>query len=215
MGLIKNLVEYLSLKREEKAVVRELAQERLNKKREKQAKLKEFNKMLDKQYPCNHIIRLEHYWTKQVDYFLMDMMPLSAISLLQRNIKSIPCTFKQLTGCDAGQIYSGRFNPESQDEIHMYLHPMDSNKLTIRILGYRNTDIQQRCGKLTELEKQYGQVMSIKQLLRLWKADNGKEKIVDINEDYEMVNKLYNSEDILNKDTVFALITKTQMLSHK
>ena len=81
----------------------------------------------------------------------------------------------------------------------MYLNPLDRSKLTVSINGYRNSEIEQHFAEETELEKQYGKTISIRQLLLLWKKDNGIEETINIDRDYEMVKRLYDSEDILAK----------------
>ena len=196
MGLIKKISEEIALRKEEKAVIRKMAQERLNKKRE-------FDKMLDMRLPCENIIKLRtnNGELEEYDYYLMSTVPLVVLVLMQEGIKNIPCKFKGLTGFFAGVVYSDRFNPKSGDScVNMYLNPLDRSKLTVSIWGYiRNDEIEQHFGELTELEKQYGETISIRQLLLLWKKDNGKEETINFESDYEMVKRLYDSEDILKE----------------
>ena len=197
MGLIKKISESLELRKEKRLIVREMAQERLNKKQE-------FDKMLDMRLPCGNIIKLSdnNGVLEEYNYYLMSTIPLAVLVLMQEGIKNIPCKFKGLTGFFAGVVYSDRFNPKRGDGcVHMYLNPLDRSKLTVSINGYiRNDEIEQHFGELTELEKQYGETISIRQLLLLWKKDNGKEETIDFETDYEMVKRLYDSEDILRED---------------
>ena len=209
MGLIKKISEKHELRKEEKElkqeerlILREMAQERLNKKRALEQKQKEFDKMLDMRFPCENIVRLKtnNYLLNEYDYYLMDTMPLTMLILLQEGVQLIPCIFKQLTGIGAGNIYKGRYNPHKEyDGTHVYLNPLDRSKLTVSINGYRNSEIEQHFAEETELEKQYGKTISIRQLLLLWKKDNGIEETINIDRDYEMVKRLYDSEDILAK----------------
>lgn len=196
MGLIKKISEEIALRKEEKAVIRKMAQERLNKKRE-------FDKMLDMRLPCENIIKLStnNGELEEYDYYLMSTVPLVVLVLMQEGIKNIPCKFKGLTGFFAGIVYSDRFNPKRGDGcVHMYLNPLDRSKLTVSINGYiRNDEIEQHFGELTELEKQYGETISIRQLLLLWKKDNGIEETINFESDYDMIKRLYDSEDILDK----------------
>ena len=52
----------------------------------------------------------------------------------------------------------------------------------------------------SELETRFGKTISFAQLLMLWKTERGQMMNIDIlnYEDYMMVTKVYNSEDILN-----------------
>lgn len=218
MGLIKKISEMRELRKEEKElkqeerlILREMAQERLNKKRALEQKQKEFDAMLDMRLPCENIIRLESSnpdWYK-VLYFLMDITPFCAILFLQ---EGVPPTikFKQLTGNDAGKVYE-----ESKYATQLYgaLNAMDkgysiglfnlskNNRglLSVAINGYKNDHIEQHFNEDTKLEKIYGKTISIRQLLLLWKKDNGIEETINIDRDYEMVKRLYDSEDILAK----------------
>ena len=209
MGLIKKISEKRELRKEEKElkqeerlILREMAQERLNKKRALEQKQKEFDAMLDMRFPCENIVRLKtnNYLLNEYDYYLMDTMPLTMLILLQEGVQLIPCTFKQLTGIGAGNIYKGRYNPHKEDDgTHMYLNPLDRSKLTVSINGYRNSEIEQHFAEETKLEKIYGKTISIRQLLLLWKKDNCKEETIDFEIDYDMVKRLYDSEDILAK----------------
>lgn len=201
MGLIKKILEERELKKEERLILREMAQERLDKKRELEKKQKVFDTMLDMRLPCENIIRLESDnpdWYR-FNYYLMDAMPLTILLLIQEGVQLIPCKFKALTSMNAGQIYKGVFNPSQQDNIKMYLNPLDRSKLVVSIHGYRNDKIEQHFGEKNELEKIYGKTISLRQLLNLWKEDNQR-KDINIDDDYEMVKRLYDSKDILKED---------------
>lgn len=219
MGLIKKISESIELRKEEKElkqeerlILREMAQERLAKKRALEQKQKVFDTMLDMRLPCENIIRLESSnpdWYK-VLYFLMDITPFCAILFLQEGVAPT-IKFKQLTGNDAGKVYE-----ESKYATLLYgaLNAMDKGysiglfnlsknnrgRLSVAINGYKNDHIDQHFCEDTELEKQYGKTISVRQLLLLWKKDNGIEETIDINRDYEMVKQLYDSEDILRQD---------------
>ena len=202
MGLIKKISESLELRREERLLVREMAQERINKKRALEQKQKVFDTMLDMRLPCENIVRLKtnNYLLNEYDYYLMDTNPLTMLLLLQEEVQLIPCTFKQLTGIGAGNIYKGRYNPHKEDDgTHMYLNPLDRSKLTVSINGYRNSEIEQHFAEKTELEEIYGETITLRQLLMRWKTDNRKFMNINIDEDYEMVKRVYDSEDILAK----------------
>ena len=209
MGLIKKISESLELrkqekelKQEERLILREMAQERINKKRELEQKQKEFNTMLDMRLPCENVIRLRtnNYLLNKYDYYLMDIMPFTIILLMQEGIKDIPCSFKQLTGIGAGNIYKGRYNPHVEyDGTNMYLNPQDRSKLTVSINGYRNSEIEHHFCEDAKLEKIYGKTISIRQLVLLWKKNNGVEETINLESDYEMVKRVYDSEDILAK----------------
>ena len=219
MGLIKKISEIRELrkeekelKREERLILREMAQERLDKRRALEKKQKMFETMLDMRLPCENIIRLECSnpdWYKSI-YFLMDITPFCAILFLQQGIAPT-IKFKQLTGNDAGRVYE-----ESKYATLLYgaLNAMDKGysiglfnlsknnrgKLSVTINGYKNDQIDQHFGEDTELEKIYGKTITIRQLLLLWKKDNKLEPVIDINKDYEIVKQLYDSEDILKED---------------
>ena len=67
MGLIKKISEMRELRKEEKElkqeerlILREMAQERLNKKRALKQKQKVFDTMLDMRLPCENIIDLKN-----------------------------------------------------------------------------------------------------------------------------------------------------------
>jgi len=207
MGLIKKISESLELRREEKLILREMAQERINKKHELEEKRKDFDKMLDMRLPCANIIKLRtsyyNYLLNEYDYYLMDSIPCGIILLMQEGITNIPCKFKQLTGIGAGNVYEDSYNAKSVHSVaKMYLNPLDRGKLTVSINGYRNSDIEHPFGEKTKLAKLYGPTITIRQLLLLWKTDNGKSMNIDIESDYGMVKALYNSEDILGSSKV-------------
>lgn len=209
MGLIKLISDKLELikqekelKQEERLILREMAQERLAKKRTLEQKQKEFDTMLDMRFPCENIVRLrtDNYLLDEFDYYLMDTMPLTMLLLIQEGVQDIPCSFKQLTGIGAGNIYKGRYNPHREDDgTHMYLNPLDRSKLTVSISGYRNSEIEQHFDEKTELEKIYGKTITLRQLLIRWKTDNRKFMNIDLENDYDMVKRVYDSEDILAK----------------
>lgn len=206
MGLIKKISEKRELRKEEKElkqeerlILREMAQERLNKKRALEQKQKEFDAMLDMRLPCKNVIRLKHPLNNQVNYYLMNTTPFIILLLMQEGIQGVPCKFKQLTGKNAGNIYKGRF-PAMQDYIHMCLNKEDRSKLFISIYGHQNDHIEQHFNEDTKLEKIYGKTMTLRQLLMIWKTDNGKFMNINIDEDFEMVKRLYDSEDILEKN---------------
>lgn len=202
MGLIKKISERLELRKEERLIVREMAKESLAKKRALEQKQKVFDTMLDMRLPCENIVRLktDNYLLDEFNYYLMDTMPLTMLLLIQEGVQDIPCSFKQLTGIGAGNIYKGRYNPHREDDgTHMYLNPLDRSKLTVSISGYRNSEIEQHFAEKTELEKQYGETMTLRQLLIRWKTDNRKFMNIDLENDYDMVKRVYDSEDILAK----------------
>ena len=209
MGLIKwitlskgKIKQEKELKQEEHLILREMAQERLAKKRALEQKQKEFDTMLDMHFPCENIVRLrtDNYLLDEFDYYLMDTMPLTMLLLIQEGAQDIPCSFKQLTGIGAGNIYKGRYNPHREDDgTHMYLNPLDRSKLTVSISGYRNSEIEQHFAEKTELEKIYGKTITLRQLLIRWKTDNRKFMNIDLENDYDMVKRVYDSEDILAK----------------
>ena len=64
-------------------------------------------------------------------------------------------------------------------------------ELVILICGYTNNQLEQNFCKQTELEKIYGKTM-------IWKTDNRKFMNIDLETDYDMVKRVYDSEDILN-----------------
>ena len=219
MGLIKSLSEIRDLRKEEKAlkkeerlILREMAQERLAKKRALEQKQKVFETMLDMRLPCENIIRLQSSnpdWYKFL-YFLMDITPFCAILFLQQGIAPT-IKFKQLTGNDAGKVYEeskyatllyGAFNAMDKGySIGLFnLSKSNRGKLSVSIKGYKNDQIEQHFGEDTELEKIYGKTITVRQLLLLWKKDNKLEQVIDINKDYEMVRQLYDSENILKED---------------
>lgn len=201
MGLIKNLGEYLALKREEKAVVREL-----NKKRA--LKQKVFHTMLDKRFPCDKIIGLKNE-DGQVEYFLMDIKPLVAILFFKQGLPPT-IKFKQLTGKDAGkvyeeckltnEVYGASRAIEMGCQVGLFDLTDDGSKLKVTINGYQNNNIDQHWCEDTELEKIYGKTMTLRQLLMRWKSDNDELIHINMDNDYDMVKSLYDSEDILKED---------------
>ncbi len=214
MGLIKKISEMRELRKEEKElkqeerlILREMAQERLNKKRALEQKQKVFDKMLDMRLPCENIIDLKNE-DGQVECFLMNITPFTAILLLQ---EGVPPTieFKQLTGKDAGNVYQeskitnmvyggvGAMNRGYY--VGLFDLTRDGKRLRVAINGYKNEHIDSHFGEDTELEKIYGKTITLRQLLKLWKKDNNIERDININDDYIMVERLYNSEDILRE----------------
>ena len=136
----------------------------------------------------------------------MDMTPFCAILFLQKGI--LPTIkFKQLTGNNAGKVYE-----ESKYATLLYgaLDAMDKGysvglfnlsknnrgKLSVAINGYRNDHIEQHFGEDTNLEKIYGKTMTLRQLLMRWETD------INIDEDFEMVKRVYDSEDILAEELI-------------
>lgn len=207
MGLIRMMGERYDLRKEDKSILKEIAQVRHNKKILEQLKQKEFDNMLNFGLPCANIIRLQNPFNDQVEYYLMGNEPLNILQLMNDDVKRIPCQFKQLTGVNAGRVYGGTFNPKlCESKVSMYLNPRDKSELVVSINGCINYHIGQSCGKKSQLEKKYGKTISIRQLLLLWKIDNEQMLDIDINEDYQMVKSLYDSEDILVK-------SKTEELS--
>jgi len=208
MGLIKKISESLELRREERLIVREMAQERLAKKRALEEKQKEFDKMLDMRLPCENIIDLKNE-EGQVEYFLMDTNPFAAIYLLQAGVPPT-IKFKQLTGNNVGKVYEeckvasrvyGAIRAiEMGYQVGLFDLTRDGSKLKVVINGYRNDNIDQHCVEDTELEKQYGKTITLRQLLMRWKTDNKQFMNINLDSDYEMVKRLYNSEDILRED---------------
>lgn len=207
MGLIKwitlskgKIKQERELKQEERLILREMAQERLNKKRALEQKQKEFDKMLDMRLPCANIIRLasNNPDCTKVNYYLMEAMPLTILLMLQEGVTNFSCKFKRLTGNDAGKIYNVNCPTPAHTPFYFcHLNGFDRSKLVVSILGYRNDKIEQHFGEKTELEKQYGKTISIRELLLLWKTDNRQMMDITIDNDYEMVKRLYDSEDIL------------------
>lgn len=212
MGLIKKISEMLELRKEEKElkqeerlILREMAQERIAKKRELEQKQKVFDTMLDMRFPCENIIDLKNE-DGQVECFLMDITPFTAILLLQ---EGVPPTikFKQLTGKDAGNVYQeskirnmvyggvGAMNRGYY--VGLFDLTRDGKRLRVAINGYKNEHIDSHFGEDTELEKIYGKTMTLRQLLIRWKTDNRKFMNIDLENDYEMVKRVYDSEDIL------------------
>ena len=208
MGLIKKISEEIALRKEERLIVREMAQVRLNKKRALKQKQKEFDTMLDMRLPCENIIDLKNK-DGQVEYFLMNTNPFTAILFLQEGVPQ-KIKFKQLTGKDAGKIYV-----ESKYDTLLFgavgvinkgysvglfdLSSKNKGKLRVSIYGYINESIDQHFAEDTELEKQYGKTITLRQLLMRWKTDNKQFMNINLDSDYEMVKRLYNSEDILAK----------------
>lgn len=216
MGLIKKISEIYELRKEEKElkqeerlILRGMAQGRLNKKRALEQKQKEFDTMLDMRLPCENIINLKNR-EGQVEYFLMDISPFCAILFLQEGI--LPTIkFKQLTGSDSGKVYVeskyatllyGALN--AMDKGHSIglfeLSKNNRGKLSVAINGYKNDEIEQRFGERAKLEKIYGKTMTLRQLLIRWKTDNGQFMNINLESDYEMVKRVYDSEDILRQD---------------
>ena len=214
MGLIKKISERYELRKEERLIVREMAQERINKKRALEQKQKEFDKMLDMRLPCDKIIDLKNADGK-VEYFLMSIKPLVAILFFQ---KGVPPTikFKQLTGKDAGKIYEeckltnevygASIAIEMGYQVGLFDLTGDGSKLKVAINGYQNDNIDQHWCEDTELEEIYGETITLRQLLMRWKTDNKQFMNINLDSDYEMVKRLYNSEDIWAK-------SKTEELS--
>jgi hypothetical protein len=213
MGLIKKISEMRELRKEEKElrqeerlILREMAQERLNKKHALSIKQERFDNMLDMCFPSARIIDLQRD-DGQVEYFLMDTNPFTAILFLQEGVPQ-KIKFKQLTGKDAGKIYV-----ESKYDTLLFgavgvmnkgysvglfdLSSKNKGKLRVSINGYINESIDQHFAEDTELEKIYGKTMTLRQLLIRWKTDNRKFMNIDLETDYEMVKRVYDSEDIL------------------
>ena len=214
MGLIKKISEMRELRKEEKElkqeerlILREMAQERIDKKRAIEQKQKVFDTMLDMRLPCENIIDLKNE-DGQVEYFLINTMPFTAILFLQEGIPQ-KIKFKQLTGKDAGKVYveskmdtlfSGAVGAMKMGyHVGLFNLTSDGSKLRVAINGYKNEHIDQHFAEDTELEKIYGKTMTLRQLLMRWKTDNGKFMNINIDEDYEMVKRVYDSEDILAK----------------
>ena len=207
MGLIKKISESLELRREERLILREMAQERINKKRALKQKQKEFDTMLDMRFPCENIIDLKNE-EGQVEYFLMDTNPFAAIYLLQAGVPPT-IKFKQLTGNNVGKVYEeckvassvyGAIRAREMGyQVGLFDLTRDGSKLKVVINGYLNANIDQHCAEDTELEKQYGETITLRQLLMRWKTDNKQFMNINLDSDYEMVKRLYNSEDILAK----------------
>ena len=208
MGLIKKISESFELKKEERLILREIAQERLNKKRALAVKQKQLYNMLDICFPCENIISLINK-DGQVEYFLMDTTPFTAILLLQEGVPPI-IKFKQLTGKNAGKIYVenkyatliyGAVEAMNKGySVGLFdLNVNDRSNLSVSINGYSNNSIEHHFAEDTELEKTYGKTISFGQLLMLWKSDNRQFMNINLESDYEMVKRVYNSEDILQK----------------
>jgi hypothetical protein len=143
--------------------------------------------------------RLKHIRTKPELVQQLKEFDLHGL-LKEEGVQDIPCSFKQLTGIGAGNIYKGRYNPHREDDgTHMYLNSLDRSKLTVSISGYRNSEIEQHFNEKTELEKIYGKTITLRQLLIRWKTDNRKFMNIDLENDYDMVKRVYDSEDILAK----------------
>lgn len=188
--------EYLIKKEDFVGLIKQISVKTENKKHGNDTVTKkDFGKMMRYEFPCKNIVRLTHLFDNDVQYFLIDRSPAEIFQLMQES-KSFYCSFKQLTGGNAGKIYHGEFNPAMQDHISIYKSRKDKNKITLSIHHYDSYDIEQ---SYNDLERKFGKTISIAELIMLWKHDNGQKMSISTynSKDYDMITSLYNSEDIL------------------
>lgn len=165
-------------------------------------RFKDFEKVLKRRLPCDNIIRLVNS-NDEVQYFLMQYLPATLVASMQDNYM-IDCKFKQLTGENAGKIIkieslNSKIFRKEEGKNCFRLSKSDKNKLDVKIGDYRNEQIETQ--NFTDLERKYGETISIEQLLKLWKSENGLARDINIEYDYEMVKNLYKSRNILKEET--------------
>lgn len=232
MGLIKKISESLELRKEEKELkqeerllLREMAQERLAKKRALEQKQKDklilretaqesipqknyekkpksFDEMLDMKIPCEKIIRLENE-DGEIHYFQMGGKDIDGIAFnVERGCRiNMPSKFRQLTGDNSGDVHD--INPPSGYSDGLYFCKF--NGFSIMAFDKRLCAVRDYQG-LEDLRKQYGNTITLRQLLLKWKKDNKQFMDIDFETDYEMVKRVYDSEDMFSK-------SKTEELS--
>lgn len=200
MGLLSKLKEYLELKQEEKLYLKEIAQERVNKKRELEKRKAEFEELLQKRIPCEYLIKLTNPFTANVNFYMIDTIPFTYRLFLSENVSLIPIKIMQLTGIGAGQIYSGTINPnlDFEDKVMVRISPKKQDKLHISVNGYTNEFVDADFIKENYFEKKFGKTVRIAELLMLYKSENGQMMDVTFNQDYEMVKRIYECEKIIS-----------------
>ena len=187
---IEKFNNFIKERQREKEILRKIRREEI-------VTEEEFYNMLQLSFPCDRVVRLHHPMKGEAEYFLMSKTP-RQIAKYFKDDERFYCDFKQLTGQKAGEVYKNRrFNISIQDGIYLYPNRRDKSKLTLSINLYSWPDIEE-C--TSELETRFGKTISFAQLLMLWKTERGQMMNIDIlnYEDYMMVTKVYNSEDILN-----------------
>lgn len=191
--------EEKEIKQEEKLIVREMAQERIAQKRYEEKK-KQFDEMLDMKIPCERIVRLKNE-NGEIHYFQMGGNDIKGISfsLGDEGNVPMPSKLKQLTGANSGEIQD--INPPSGYRSGIYTCEFNG----FRILASETAHIN--CYKEKNyFQKRYGNIVTVRQLLMKWKTDNKQFMDINFETDYEMVKRVYDSEDMFVK-------SKTEELS--
>lgn len=191
MGIVDNMKVLNEQKQREREILKKIRHNKI-------VTEDEFYNMLQLSFPCKNVIRLHHPMKDEAEYFLMSKTYKQIVKAVQDDEALFRCKFKQLTGENAGKIYDGWFNHGSASADKMYIYPSrhDKNKVSLSINLYSWYDIEE-CA--IELTKEFGETISLAELLMLWKTESSKMMNIDIlnNQDYKMVTKVYNSEDIL------------------
>ncbi len=192
MGLIKKISDMRQarqkekeLKKEERVTLREIAQERIAQ--------KSFDEMLDMKIPCEKIVRLENK-DGEIHYFQMGGKDIDGIAFnVERgNRINMPSKFRQLTGANSGDIHE--INPPSGYRSGLY--HCEFNGFSIFAIETKSVH---RSYKDNYFQRRYGNTITLRQLLMKWKTDNRQMMDITIENDYDMVKRVYDSEDMFVK----------------
>ena len=177
--------EEKEVRQEERLVVREMAQERIAQ--------KSFDEMLDMEFPCEKIIRLENE-DGEIHYFQMGGKDIDGIAFnVERgNRINMPSKFRQLTGENSGDIHE--INPPSGYRSGLYFCKF--NGFSIFAIETKSVYYPY---KKNYFQRRYGNTITLRQLLMKWKTDNKQFMDINFETDYEMVKRVYESEDMFVK----------------
>ena len=156
---------------------------------------KQFDKMLDMSFPRESIIELKNS-NGETHYFQMCGKDIPGIAFtVEGRSANLPSKLKQLTGAEAGTMHE--INPPSGYSTGLY---------TCEFNGFRIIAIEKRLIFNYEGLVFPKQTITMRQLLTNWKIDNNQSDDIDFEADYEMVKRVYDSEDMFSK-------SKTEELS--
>ena len=156
----------------------------------------EFDKMLDMNFPRESIIELKNS-KGETHYFQMGGDDISGISFsVEGKSVNMPSKFKQLTGDEAGTVH--QINAPTGYRSGLYTCEFNG----FRIIAFENRYVF----KYEGLDAFPKQTITMRQLLMRWKTDNKQFMNINSETDYEMVKRVYDSEDMFSK-------SKTEELS--
>ena len=127
MHLIQKIIKRLKLNKQEK---------------EEERQLKELKRILDQELPLAYIVKGENYLNK-CEYFLMEFSPMAIANMIKDGIET-SCKFIQLTGEDAGEMFSipkPCFLSQQKNKIPAYFLLNNSENLSVAVNAYGNYDI--------------------------------------------------------------------------